>query len=318
VAEGLGRVDPIEVAATEVAITPPGELVGALAEPTAPAPAFEPVPAASGSGEVFALIIGIDDYPGSSADLRAAVADADTIDAALDGFGVPDGNRVVLRDGQARLPDVVAAVQSFVSQGDAGATLVLGYAGHVRKLDSDTEALVLADGQMLRDRDLAALLAPATAQRMWLVLATCFAGGFTELLGPGRVLTGAAGANDLAYESRALNASYLVHYMVRQAWLQGAAGRSVQDAFGYADAALARDHPRRRPIQLDALGAPMLLGVGDPTSAAGQAPPSPSQPPREPNPPPSNPPPSNPPPSGPPTTERPPGEEEDCFLSLLC
>ena len=311
----LWRLDPVAVAAGEVPITPPGELVGALAEPSAPAPTFDPVSSASTAGEVFALVIGIDDYPGTSADLGAAVADADTVDAALDGFGVPDGNRVVLRDGQARRPDVVAAIQALVRQGGPGATLVLGYAGHVRKLGPGTEALVLSDGEMLTDVDLAALLAPATTQRMWLLMATCFAGGFTELLAPGRVLTGAADANNLAYETPALNASYLVHYLVREGWLGGAAGRSVQDAYDYADAALARDHPGRRPVQLDALGLPMVLGAGDPTSAAGQAPPLPGPPAPAPTTPaaPAGP---GPAPTGPPTT-RPP-EDDPCLLGLLC
>ena len=157
--------------ADEVAITPPDELVGALgASRSAPPPTFDLVQVPSRpTAQVFALVIGIDDYPGSSADLGAAVADADTVDAALDGFGVPPGNRVVLRDGQARRADVVAAVQSLVQQGGPGATLVLSYAGHVRKLAPGTEALVLADGETLSDRELAALLAPATTQRMWLL-----------------------------------------------------------------------------------------------------------------------------------------------------
>lgn len=307
---GLGRVGPVEAAPDEIAITPPGELVGELAEPTAPPPTFAPPVVERADGQVFALLIGIDDYPGQRSDLDSAVADADTIDAALDGFGVPDGNRVVLRNGQARLPDVVTAVQSLVAQGGPGATLVFGYAGHVRKLDSDTEALVLADGQTLTDAKLAALLAPATSQRMWLLLATCFAGGFTELLGPGRVLTGAADANHLAYESSSLNASFLVHYMVRMAWLHGAAGPSVQEAYAYADAALAREHPLRRPVQFDESGARLVLGAGDPTSAAGQAPqpPLPSEP--------ASPGPSSPPTTSPPTTAPPP-EEDHCLLGVL-
>lgn len=309
----LGRVEPPSVPVSdpvpiEVAITPPGALVGAPAVPAAPPPSFAPAPRPGDArGEVFALVIGIDDYPGRRADLGSAVADADTVDAALAGFEVPAGNRVVLRDGQARRDDVVAAVQSLVAQGDADDTLVLAYAGHVRKLDRDTEALVLADGGSITDAELGALLAPA-AGRMWILLATCFAGGFTELLAPGRVLTGAADARHYAYESPSLNASFLVHYLVREAWLEGAAGPSVQDAFAYADAALARDHPNRRPVQLGDIGRPMILGPGDPQTA-----PAPRR-----TPPSSGPPPAPASASAPTTTTTRPDPDDGCLLGVLC
>ncbi len=303
----LVTVDPAAGTVDEVAITPPGDLVGELAEPTAPPGTFVPTQVEQVEGQVFALVIGIDDYPGSRADLGAAVADADTVDSALDGFGVPVGNRVVLRDGQARRADVVAAIESLVQQGGPGATLVLSYAGHVRKLGPTTEALVLADGGTISDTELAALLAPATTQRMWLLLATCFAGGFTELLAPGRVLTGAADANHLAYESRNLKASYLVHYLVREAWLEGAAGPSVQDAYAYADASLAAQPQWRRPIQVDEDGTRIVLGPGDPTLEEWPTPTTEA--------------PAAPPPTAPPTTPTtapPEDDEEHCFLGILC
>jgi hypothetical protein len=301
----LGRAD---AAVTEVAITPPGQLVGEVAAPAGPVPSFATGVRSASTGEVFALVIGIDDYPGRSADLGSAVADADTIDAALEGFGVPDGNRVVLRDGQARRADVIAAVRSLTAQGGPESTLVLAYAGHVRKVDRDTEELVLADGGAITDAELAALLAPASAGRMWFLLASCFAGGFTELMAPGRVLTGAADADSLAYESPQLNASFMVHYLIREAWLQGAAGPSVQEAFAYADAALSQQHPGRRPVQLDQLGRSLVLGPGDPSAAADRAPsPPPSQPRRT----------AAEPSSSPPTT-RPATRPEDCLLGVVC
>jgi hypothetical protein len=303
----LERLEPPPPPVTgEVPVTPPPEvLTGEVAAPTAPAPTFDPAQVAA-DGEVFALLVGIDDYPGSRYDLGSAVADVETIDAALSGFGVPAGNRVMLRDGQATRETVTSAVASLVQQGGPGATYVLAYAGHARRLDHDTQAVVLADGALLRDRELAALLAPATTQRMWLLFATCYAGGFSELLAPGRVLTGAAPSNQLAWEDPALNASYLVHYLVREGWLQGKAGDSVQEAFTYADRALARDHPNRRPVQADEAGAPLVLGPGDPRDALEQAPPGP-----RPAPPPP-PPPSSPPPQGPA-----PEDDSPCLLGVL-
>ena len=88
---------------------------------------------------------------------------------------------------------------------------MFAFAGHVRKIDGDTEALLTVEGATITDEELAQLLRPVRAERVWLLLATCYAGGFTEALGPGRILTGAAGADSLAYESPSLNASLFVH-----------------------------------------------------------------------------------------------------------
>lgn len=295
---------------SEMAIVPPGDLTGEVAAPTSPAPTFSAATAPV-AGEVYALLVGIDDYPGGASDLRSAVADVDIIDAALAGFGVPAGHRVVLRDGQATRAGVVAAVRSLVAQGGPGATYVLGYAGHIRKLAPGAEALVLADGQLLRDRDLATLLAPAAPRRMWLLMAGCFGGGFTELLAPGRVLTAAAGANELAWEDPALNASYLIHHLVREGWLEGAAGDSVQEAFAYADATLARERPNRRPVQVDQAGGELVLGHGDPTTAVGLAPAKPAPaPPRRPA--------AGAAPVPSTTTTSRPEDDEPCLLGLLC
>lgn len=295
---------------------PPVELVGEIA-PAEPMP--EPFAAVApssggGSGEVLAVIVGIDDYPGSGSDLNAAVTDAETVDAALAGFGVPVENRVLLRDGQARRAEIVTALEQLAALSDPEDTIVVAYAGHVRKLDPDTEAIVTAEGGLLTDEELAAILARSPAERGWILLATCYAAGFTEVLAPGRVLTAAAAANDVAYESPSIDGSYLVHHLVREGWLQGRAGPSVQEAFAYADARIAELYPSRRPVQLDASGAPLTLGAGDPEvgAAPAQAPPSTDAPAPSPSgtasPPPSQS--SSPPPLG--------GPERSCSLVVFC
>jgi len=297
-----------EVLPAEVPITPPpADLRG---EPAPAVPVAEPFGRSGRAvdGEVLALVIGIDDYPGDGSDLGAAVADADLIDAALAGFGVPAGNRVVLRDGQAHRAQVVAAIRALVARADRGSTVVLAYAGHVRKVGTGREALVTADGGLITDEELATMLAPSRAPRMWVVLATCYAGGFTEVLGPGRILTGAASADALAYESPGFHASFLVHHLVREGWLEGRAGPSVQSAFAYADDRIAATRPERRPVQIDELGHDLVLGPGDP-SAGSAATPAPGAHTAAPPPPPT----SSPPPG------REPESETTCMLGVaLC
>ena len=305
---------PVVPIPDEVAITPPPvELTGELA-PAEPLTHLFGGGRRGAPGEVFALVVGIDDYPGRGSDLSFAVADADAVDAALSGFGVPAANRVLLRNGQARRGELVAAIQALVDVAGPGTTVVLAYAGHVRKLDGDTEVIVAADGGLLSDAELAELLAPSAADRMWLLMATCYAGGFTEALAPGRILTAAAGARSLAYESRAVQGSYLVHHLVREGWLEGRAGPSVQEAFAYADAQIAQRYPNRRPLQLDRYGTPMVLGSQRPAPPAPPPPPPPpppssSPPPQQPSPPPAS------PTTAPHTTEPP---EQTCTLGVIC
>lgn len=270
---------PASVAPTEVAITPPAQLSGALAPVVPMSAPFEQARGSAQQGGVFALVVGINDYPGSQYDLSAAVADANTVNDALAKFGVPAGNRVVLRDGQARRDQLVSAVKALVQRAGPGSTVVLAYSGHVRKLDSDTEAIIAADGRALTDQQLASLLAPSRAANMWLLVAACYAGGFTELLGPGRVLTAAADANSLAYESPSINGSYLVHHMVREGWLQGKAGPTVQEAFAYADARIKARYPSRRPLQIDRTNGRLRLGSSSQTTAASTGQPRPASPP---------------------------------------
>lgn len=298
-------------------VPPPAELVGELAPVVEAPPPLEPARAGV-PGRVMALIVGIDDYPGSGSDLNAAGTDAVLVDTALDRFGVPVDNRVLLRDGQARREQLVAALEGLAAATGPADTFVFAYAGHVRKLDSDTEAIVAADGGLITDEEVAAILARSAARRGWLLLATCYAAGFTEALAPGRVLTAAAGADSLAYESPSVDGSYLVHHLVREGWLQGQAGPSVQEAFAYADARIAQAYPNRRPVQIDQSVAPLTMGGGDPTVAGAGGPSSSSS-----GAAPSSSPPPSPPPSSPSTTEpaQPPpmgGPERRCSLVVFC
>jgi hypothetical protein len=268
----------VPAAAGDAVIAPPPETFGADL-PAAPAPPpqelFAPeAPDAFGDGGVWAVIIGVNDYPGRAGDLRSAVNDANDMDEALGRLGVPPGRRLVLRDGEATAAVIGAAADWLTARAGPDATAVFFYAGHVRKTGGGSEAIVAADGSLVSDGSLAARLAPLRA-RLWLVMASCFGGGFTELLGPGRVLTAAADADSLAYENSGFGRSYLVQYMVRRGLIEGRAGATAQEAYAYADAALRQEYPNRTPFQLDESGAPLALSM----STGAPAPPPPPPPP---------------------------------------
>ncbi|MCA1847250.1 MAG: hypothetical protein LC792_29485, partial [Actinobacteria bacterium] len=67
-------------------IAPPAFPRTRVTAPRSTRTAYAPGPK---DGGVWAVVVGIDDYPGTDADLRAAVADARDVDNALAAYGVP-------------------------------------------------------------------------------------------------------------------------------------------------------------------------------------------------------------------------------------
>lgn len=249
---------PAPTAATEVVIAPPPERMEGRVD-LQPPPRLLQTKVAPAAGGTWALVIGVNDYPGSAYDLRSAVNDADDVDRALGALGVPPERRLVLRDGQASRRNMLSSIDWLAAHAASDAVAVLFFAGHVRKLDHDTEAMVAADGASVTDAELARRLQGMAANRMWIGMAACYGGGFTEALAPGRVLTGAAAADERAYENSGFGRSYMVEYMIRQGILEGRAPDSVQSAFAYARDQLSRDFPDRLPVQLDRGSGPLDL-----------------------------------------------------------
>jgi len=285
------------LASDDVAIAPPPLVFDEPAPPPEPPPVALRQPTVEGivpEGGVWAVVIGINDYPGGRSDLRSAVNDANDVREALLRYGVP-GHRVLsILDRQATPEVILAAADWLVAHSAPDATAVFFYAGHVRKVGAGHEVIVAADGRLLSDADLGDRLRPLAARQAWIGIAACYGGGFTELLAPGRVLTAAAGPNSLAYENLSFERSYLVQYMVRMAMIENRAPATVQGAYQFAVDALRRDYPNRLPYQIDHAGDPIALGTtsgappppGEPEPSEGSPPPSGSQPGDQPAPPP--------------------------------
>ena len=266
-------------------------------------------PAARGSG-TWAFIVGVNDYPGAMNDLDAAVNDAMEVERAMLLLGAKREQVVTLVDGAATGAAIEQGLAWLTANAGPDAVAVFFFAGHAIKTRAG-EALVSADGDRIVDTELRDRLASLNARGAWIAIAGCYGGGFTEVLAPGRVLTGAARADDLAYESSSFNRSYMVEYMVHRAMVEGHAEESVQAAFAYAVAAIERDYPGRQPVQFDQSGGSLDLRASSPPPPSQSEPP-PSQPP------------TPPPPSAgggvsaPPTTAPPPPPPQQRCLLNLC
>ena len=289
--DGLSGVVPAESPPPgDAVIAPPPENFG---EPPPPAPPPPPalrerfrnvVP----EGGTWAVLIGINDYPGTRHDLRSAVNDIGDVNEALARMGVPGSRRLLIRDGQATADVIRTAAEWLVAHAAPDATAVFFYAGHVRKVGG-SEAVVAADGRLVFDRELGEQMSRLRAQKAWFGIAACYGGGFTELLGANRILTAAAAANRLAYENLDFGRSYMVEYMIRRGWLGQQAGITVEEAFEYARRELSASYPSRVPVQIDYVEGLLDLRPRLSSTTSAPAPSGPSG---------STPPPSSPPPSG--------------------
>jgi hypothetical protein len=286
---------------TTGATTPPSTTAGT----STPSPRVGAgAPPATGSG-TWAFIVGVNDYPGAVNDLDAAVNDAMEVERAVLLLGARREQVLTLADGAATGAAIRDGLAWLSANAGPDAVAVFFFAGHAIKMRAG-EALVTADGDRILDIELRDRLSSLAARGAWIAIAGCYGGGFTEVLAPGRVLTGAARADDLAYENSAFNRSYMVEYMVHRAMVQGQAPESVQAAFAYAAAAIERDYPGRQPVQFDQSGGSLDLRASSPPPPSRSEPSPPSQPP-------------TPPPDGgvsaPPTTAPPPPPQR-CLLGL--
>jgi hypothetical protein len=238
-----------------------GGIAATTALPMTPARAAETVP-----GSTVAVIVGVDHYRRGAVDLRSSVNDAESVDSALANAGVPPADRVFLRDNEASASEIRAALRELAQRATPTTTAVFFYAGHALRLGGDQQAILAADGVMITDIELSQLLAPA-AGRMWIGMAACYGGGFTELLAPGRVLTAAADEESEAFENDKLGHSYLVDALIRHGLDGNFATRSIQDAFADGRARLAREHPDRLPVIVATNEQPLVVARPGPTNA---------------------------------------------------
>ncbi|MEY2473548.1 MAG: hypothetical protein QOK28_2877 [Actinomycetota bacterium] len=200
----------------------------------------------------WAVVIGINDYPGSQNDLVSAVNDANDVVQALESLGVTGDHILELRDGQVTRSTLLQSVAWLSGHAATDAVAGFFYAGHVRKTGQGTEEIVTSDGGSVTDVELARALDHVQASRSWVAIAACYGGGFDEVLDkPGRVLTAAADRNSLAYENSSIGRSYMVEYMVRQAIIENRASATVESAFNYAVERISQEHPGREPVEFD-------------------------------------------------------------------
>lgn len=215
---------------------------------------------ASSSGEKYAIIVGISDYPGTANDLQYSDDDAqDVYNALTTLYGYGASNIHLLLDLDASFAAIQSAINDVESQEVAGDEIVFVFSGHGTKgvaNDGDTEktdeAIVCHDGNpsgslmAIWDGQLRDWFADFDTSRIVFIFDSCLAGGMTDLKAPGRVINMACSEGGLSYESGLWQNGQFTYFFVDQGMLTAKADRydnitgvadvTVEEAFDYAKA----------------------------------------------------------------------------------
>jgi Caspase domain len=224
----------------------------------------------------WGLLIGINDYAGSTRDNIGSYQDARDLRKYLTSLGWRSDHIVLLTNRNATASMILQSIRWLASKTDGSSTVVVNYAGHEKPVhsssDGDSEsrdiALWASDNRLILDGTLGKELGRVRAQRMWINMAVCRAAGFDDpgMVKSGRVLTYASRESELAYEDPAVHHTVFGWYEVNEGMVQGNADAnrdgkvSVEEAFKYAKPlATKRSSKRQHPSMVDRLSGNLYL-----------------------------------------------------------
>lgn len=227
----------------------------------------------------WALIIGINDYSGSTASNVGSRQDAESLSSYLQKLGWHSDHILLLRDLPATTSHIVDAIRWLASKTTSSSTVVFHYAGHENWRPSSSEdtgrdvGIWASDNRMIYEKTLGDELGRVQAAHMWLDFATCRAAGFDAagMVKSGRVLTYSSTKPEFSYEDPSLHHSVFGYYMI----VQGMSGRhadangdgrvTVEEAFGYSKNRVADyTNNAQHPLMVDKAGGRMYLTIPKP------------------------------------------------------
>lgn len=151
----------------------------------------------------YALLVGIDDYPGQGSDLRGPVRDAEIIrDVLVERYGFDQEKVVMLTDAQATRENIANGIVQHLGQAGPDGVAVFFYSGHGTQVGANIgltgaldpeprgdgdEALYIYgytdESSLLVDEELGYLMETLEAGRALVLVDACFSGEITR--GPG-------------------------------------------------------------------------------------------------------------------------------------
>ena len=214
------------------------------------------------SGDKYAILVGISDYPGTANDLQYSDDDAqDIYNALITLYGYSQDNIHLLLDMDASFTAIRDAIDDIKSEAVAGDEVLFFFSGHGANGKADDadkekidEAIVSHDGNPsgslieIWDGELRDWFADFNTSRIIFIFDSCLAGGMTDLQATGRVINMACSERGVSYEGGLWENGQFTYFFVDQGMMAGQADRydhdnnaispdvTIEEAFDYAKA----------------------------------------------------------------------------------
>jgi metacaspase-1 len=249
---------PGQVSATDVEIVKKVTLKGPASRGGKPAPtAATGTLGAPVTGTKYAVVVGIEDYPGTANDLQYTVDDADEMSSVLKTkYGFPAGNVTELTNTGATKTTIYNAITSLIDITGENDEVVFFFSGHGAKgraADGDRnntdQAIVVQEAgsfAYIWDGELVSWFSGFNSgTRIVFIFDSCLSGGMAVLQGPNRIVNMACTATGLSYEGATWGGGHgqFTYYFAEEGMEKALAdvklpnGKvTVEEAFDYAKA----------------------------------------------------------------------------------
>jgi hypothetical protein len=214
----------------------------------------------SNNAKKYAIVIGINDYPGTGSDLQYTVADAHEMSYVLTHiYGFSASNVFELTNAAATKNAIHEAINTIKGVAKSGDEVVFYFSGHGAKGKADDgdknnvdQAIVVQEvvqGTLqfafIWDGELVQWFSDFTAKRIVFVFDSCLAGGMSVLKAPERVICMASTINSMSLEGDAWGGGHgqFTYYFAEEGMEMAKADVrpndnqvTVEEAFDYAKA----------------------------------------------------------------------------------
>ena len=224
----------------------------------------------------WALLIGINDYAGSTRDNVGSYQDARDLRKHLLALGWRSDHIVLIANRDATASRIIQGIRWLASKTSSSSVVVFHYSGHERpkttSSDGDNErrdvALWVADNRLIIDGILGREMNKVRAAKMWIDLAVCRAGGFSDagMIKSGRVLTFSSPESELSMEDPDVHHSVFGWYLIMEGMrqklgdLNGDGQVTVEEAYRYARPhVVSRTGGEQHPMITDKLSGSLYL-----------------------------------------------------------